>query len=895
MLPSMFKPGQRRKLLKTKQVAWEICMLLVICALCNGKSPDPSKCSAVPSNRFDCAPEKALKKDECEARGCCFIPADVKQVPGPPSCFFPSDYPNYKMTDFTETKTGHSATLIRSTPTFMPNDIMKLQMDVRYETEHRLRITIKDATKKRYEVPIETPSVSGKADPVQYDVKFNAESFGFKISRKSNGNVLVNTNIAPLIFADQFIQLSFSLSSTYIYGLGEHLTNINLDLNWKKLTFWNRDLIPRKDANLYGTHPFYLGMEKDGSAHGVFLLNSNAMDVVTQPAPALTWRTIGGIVDLYVFMGPEPKTVIKQYQEIIGFPFMPPYWALGFHLSRWGYNSSAMTLEAAKKTRALGIPLDVVWNDIDYMDEFRHFTYDKKRFGDFPDMVKDLHKNNMKYVLIMEPAIGTSSPTGSYPPYEDGLRRGIYVTNSTGKPLVGKVWPGHTVFIDFSNPEAHKWWYENFKSFHDKVPFDGAWIDMNEPANNVHGSLDGCPNDSLENPPYVPNVVGGVLRDTTICASSHQHLSTHYNLHNMHGLFEAIATHDAMVKIRGKRPFVISRSNYPTLGVYAGHWTGDVESTWDQLFYSIPDTMLLNMYGIPLVGADLCGFVGDATEELCVRWSQLGAFYPFMRNHNTQESRSQEPYVFSKIAQEAMRKATVRRYMLLPYLYTLFHKSHTSGETVIRAPFLEFPHDENTWTIDRQFMWGEAILITPVLEKGKTEVKGYFPSGMWYDPVWGAGFESKGEWKMLPAPLDVINFHVRGGYIVPAQEPAMTTTQMRKNGMLLLVALTKEGYAKGDLYWDDGDSLDVYEKGDYSLITFSVNNKILSNKVEKIEKEAESLKLKLVGVFGVPTVPKEVLVNGKPTQDYKYFQDKKYLRIKTSDLLLAKEFEIKWT
>ncbi|XP_018419368.1 PREDICTED: lysosomal alpha-glucosidase-like [Nanorana parkeri] len=873
-------------------MAWTFCIFLMIWTVCRGENA--SKCSAAPNNRFDCAPEKILNEEECEARGCCYI-SDDSLGTGQPACFFPPDYPNYKMTDFTETNYGYTAILSRMKHTFMPNDLMKLRMDVFFETQYRLRIIIKDAIQKRYEVPIETPQVTEKADPVQYDVQFTNESFGFRVSRKCNGNVLVDTNIAPFIFADQFIQMSTSLSSSYVYGLGEHLTSINLDLEWKKLTFWNRDLIPRKDANLYGSHPFYLSFEKGGSAYGVFLLNSNAMDIILQPAPALTWRTIGGIVDMYLFMGPDPKTVIKQYQEVIGFPFMPPYWAFGFHLCRWGYNSSAMTREAVEKTRAAGIPLEVQWNDIDYMDAYRDFTYDPDHFGDLPEMVNDLHDMGMKYVAIMEPAIGNSSPPGSYPPYEDGLQRGIYVTNETGQPLVGKVWPGNTVFVDFTNPEAHKWWHDMFKAFHDKVPFDGAWIDMNEPANNVHGSLNGCPDNSIENPPYVPDVVGKVLRDTTICASSYQNISSHYNLHNMYGLFEAIATHDALVKIRNKRPFVISRSNFPTLGRYAGHWTGDLESTWEQLYYTIPAIVLCNMYGIPLVGADLCGFVGDASEELCVRWSQVGAFYPFMRNHNTKDAKSQEPYVFSKKAVDAIRKATLARYMLLPYMYTLFYKSHMSGETVVRAPFMEFPHDQNTWTIDHQFMWGEALLITPVVEQGKTVVTGYFPAGMWYSPVRGTGFESKGEWKTFPAPLDTIHYHIRGGYIIPAQEPAMTTTEMRRNGLILMVALTKDGAARGELYWDDGDSLDTYERGDYSLITFSAQDNTLASKVVKLEKEAESLKLKVVGLFGIANIPKEILINGAPALDYQYLQNEQYLKIQQLDLPLGREFEIQWS
>uniref|UniRef100_A0A8C8VK60 Lysosomal alpha-glucosidase n=1 Tax=Pelusios castaneus TaxID=367368 RepID=A0A8C8VK60_9SAUR len=468
-------------------------------------APGPLRCDISPDSRFDCAPEKLLSRAECEARGCCYVPVSSR---GPalwePWCFFPPSYPSYKVENMSATETGYAASLTRSIATFFPEDIMVLKLEVVFETEGRLHFMLRDPAKKRYEVPLETPKVSGQRTAKLYSVQISADPFGLIVFRESNGQVLLNTTVAPLFFADQFLQISTSLPSPFISGLGEHLTSLTLNVNWTRVTLWNRDMAPLPSANLYGSHPFYLVMEDGGLAHGVFLLNSNAMDVILQPSPALTWRTTGGILDFYVFLGPDPKSVVRQYLDVIGYPFMPPYWGLGFHLCRWGYSSTAVTRQVVKNMTAARFPLDVQWNDLDYTDAKRDFTFNKDSFLDYPDMVREFHQSGRRYVLIVDPAISSSGPPGSYKPYDDGLKRGVFIQNATGQPLVGKVWPGPTVFPDFTNPETHQWWHDMVKEFHEQVPFDGMWIDMNEPSNFVAGSLDGCPNNKLENPPYVP-------------------------------------------------------------------------------------------------------------------------------------------------------------------------------------------------------------------------------------------------------------------------------------------------------------------------------------------------------------------------------------------------------
>ncbi|XP_029815980.1 lysosomal alpha-glucosidase, partial [Manacus vitellinus] len=553
--------------------------------------------------------------------------------------------------------------------------------------------------------------------------------------------------------------------------------------------------------------PFYLVMEDDGSAHGVFLLNSNAMDVLLQPSPALTWRTTGGILDFYIFLGPDPKSVVRQYLDVVGFPFMPPYWGLGFHLCRWGYSSTDITRQVVANMTAARFPLDVQWNDLDYADAKRDFTFNKKSFKDYPEMVQDFHRCGLRYIMIVDAGISSSGPPGTYKPYDEGLKRGVFIRNATGQPLVGKVWPGPTVFPDFTNPETHEWWHDMVKDFHDQVPFDGMWLDMNEPSNFVEGSQDGCPQNNLEQPPYVPGVFGGRLRAGTICASSQQFLSSHYNLHSLYGLTEAIASHNALLRVRGKRPFVISRSTFAGHGRYAGHWTGDVGSNWEQLYYSIPEVLLFNLFGVPLVGADICGFAGDTSEELCVRWTQLGAFYPFMRNHNDHGTRPQEPYAFS-------------------------------------------PADST--------------------------------------------IHSKGQWILLPAPLDTINVHVRAGHILPLQEPAFSTAQSRRRGMALVVALTPDGFARGDLFWDDGESWETFERGDYTEILFLATHGAVLSQLLRGSPHLDGVLLEAVTVLGVSSPPRQVLANGAIVSDFSYRSDTQVLRVPVS-LPMWEQFVISWS
>lgn len=372
---------------------------------------------------------------------------------------------------------------------------------------------------------------------------------------------------------------------------------------------------------------------------------------------------------------------------------------------------------------------------------------------------------------------------------------------------------------------------------------------MNEPSNFCAGE---CPSDQStpwrrmedktnfndieegfdpNHPPYLPGRRGGVsdINEKTVAMDAVQYPGLHYDFHNMYGHSEAVASNKAMETILGERSLVIGRSTFPGSGVHEGHWLGDNRATWEDLYYSIPGTITMNMFGIPLVGPDICGFNGDTNAELCTRWTQLGAFYGFMRNHNTKGAKPQAPYQFGEPYTGYMRTAIETRYTLLPYIYTLFKEAHVSGTPVNRALFWEFHTSEDgdistLASVDTQMMLGGALLVTPALKEGDTSVTGYFPKATWYD--WFSGAQIVGTVPgniTLEAPLDTINVHVRGGCIVPSQEHALDTTAARKNPLNLTVAFNSSGLASGSFFMDDGVSLDSLSNKKYTEITLEAS------------------------------------------------------------------------
>ncbi|KAL3510799.1 hypothetical protein ACH5RR_030200 [Cinchona calisaya] len=815
-------------------------------------------------------------------------------------------------------------------------DIPYLQLYVKHETENRLRVHITDAEKQRWEVPYdliprEKPPALKKAivrsrknqnsiplseyESNELIFSYISDPFSFAVKRKSNGQTLFNSSseesdpFSSLVFKDQYLEISTKLpKDASLYGLGENTQPHGIKLYpGDPYTLFTTDVSAiNLNTDLYGSHPVYMELRNvngdEAFAHAVLLLNSNGMDVFYE-GTSLTYKIIGGVLDFYFFSGPTPLDVVDQYTALIGRPAPMPYWAFGFHQCRWGYHNLSVVEDVVENYNKAKIPLDVIWNDDDHMDGKKIFTLNPVNFPrpKLLAFLEKIHAKGMKYIVIIDPGIGVNN---SYGVYQRAVANDVFIKYH-GKPFVAQVWPGAVNFPDYLNPKTVDWWIDEVRRFHELVPVDGLWIDMNEVSNFCNGlctipkgkqcpsgtgpgwicCLD-CKNITLtkwDDPPYKINASGiqALPGYKTIATSAvHYNGVLEYDAHSLYGFTETIATHKALQGLEGKRPFILSRSTFVGSGHYAAHWTGDNKGTWEDLRYSISTMLNFGIFGVPMVGSDICGFYPAPTEELCNRWIELGAFYPFSRDHANYYSPRQELYQWDSVAESA-RNALGMRYKLLPYFYTLNYEAHISGAPIARPLFFSFPTITDFYGLSTQFLLGSSLMVSPVLEPNKTEVKILFPPGTWYSlfDMTKVIVSKEPHYLTLDAPLHVIKVHLFQNAIIPMQQGGLVSKEARTTPFSLVVAFpigSSTGEAKGKLFLDDDELPEMKLGNGYS--TYIDFYATFSNATVKVWSDVQEGKFALdkgwtiekVSVLGLDAIQGEsfaVEVDGIPIPD----------------------------
>ncbi|PFH48160.1 glycoside hydrolase family 31 protein [Amanita thiersii Skay4041] len=647
----------------------------------------------------------------------------------------------------------------------------------------------------------------------------------------------------------------------------------------------------------------------------------------------IEYRMIGGTFDFYFFSGPTPKSVVEQYGRFIGLPTWQPIWGFGFQLCRWGYHNVDDTREQVRRMREANIPLEVMWNDIDLYHAKRDFTTDPVSFPgeSLREFITELVNIPIVDAAIPKTANATdrydpytegakkslfvTNPDGSE--YVGQVWPGFTVFPDWFREGTQQWWTDALRNWSQSGVEFSGIWLDmnEASSFCDGSCGTGADLSKTDPPfllpgvpgnpvadypecydvksfgpsgnMTINGTSTCRPGDSnlatrglgaghqqgveLNMPPYtIHNGFGRLSEHTLAPNATHVDGIVELDAHNLFGLMEEKATHMALLEIlTGKRPFIISRSTFPSSGKWTGHWLGDNFSLWSYMKFNIAGVLQFQLFQIPFVGADTCGFNGNTDEELCNRWMQLSAFTPFYRNHNIMGAISQEPYRWESVA-NASRTAMAIRYSLLPYWYTLFANASRFGTPPVRALFFEFPDETEIYGIDDQFLVGGDILVSPVLEPNANTVNAVFPGRgevVWRDWYTHDAVDiAKGGTTILDAPLGHINVHIRdGAAILLHAAPAYTITETRQGPFSLLVSQTKSGRAFGTAYLDDGESNPPGPSRELTITSVGGQVKITGNGSFRIDQ-----KLDEVNVLGVSSKPTSVTLNGKAVKDFEY-------------------------
>ncbi len=585
------------------------------------------------------------------------------------------------------------------------------------------------------------------------------------------------------------------------YGLGDKPVDVNL--KGKRFENWATDSYAfGKDTDpIYKAIPFYTAIQ-DNKSYGIFFDNTfkTSFDFAQERRNVTSFWAQGGEMNYYFIYGPKMEDVVKNYTDLTGKPHaLPPLWALGFHQCKWSYYPEANVKEVTNTFRDLKIPCDAIYLDIDYMDGFRCFTWDKNHFPDPKRMVKELEEDGFKTVVIIDPGIKIDL---EYDVFKEALDKDYFCKRADGPYMKGKVWPGECYFPDYTKPEVREWWSGLFKELIEDIGVKGVWNDMNEPA------VMDVPNKSF--PDDVRHDYDG-------------NPCSHRKAHNIYGTQMARATYHGLKKYAyPKRPFVITRSAYSGAQRYTSTWMGDNVATWEHLAIANNQAQRMAMSGFSFAGSDIGGFAEQPQGELFARWIQLGVFHAFCRVHSSGDHGDQEPWVFGEEITDIVRKFVELRYQLLPYLYTAFWKYLNDGTPILKSLVLYDQEDHGTHYRSDEFVYGDQVLVCPIQEPNAKGRRMYIPKGKWYN-FWTNEVVEGGKEMWVDADLDSMPIFIKEGAVIP-KYPVQQYVGEKDFDEITLDIYYKKGKEASKLYDDAHDGYD-YKKGRFSLRTFKLTGK----------------------------------------------------------------------
>ncbi len=583
-----------------------------------------------------------------------------------------------------------------------------------------------------------------------------------------------------------------------VYGLGDKPGCLNR--RGYVYVNWNTDNpAPHVDSfkSLYKSIPFFMVLGEN-YCYGIFADNTykTTFDFGFESSEYYIVSHEKGFLDYYFFPGEKPSDVVKKYTGLTGTTPLFQRWIYGSHQSRWGYCSQDEILGIAEAFEKNEIPCDVIHMDIDYMDGYRVFTFDKERFPDTKALSETLADKGIKLISIIDPGVKKDE---AYFMYREGMEMDAFAHDAQGAVYENAVWPGTSVFPDFSREDVRKWWGEKTKILLDHG-IRGIWNDMNEPA----------------------SFRGPLPDDVKFAAGAHD------EIHNIYGHLMAKATYEGLLEHdNGRRPFVLTRAAYAGSQKYCGGWTGDNHSIWSHLTLSLEQICNLSLCGMAMCGSDIGGFGSDVTPELLVRFYQAAVFAPFFRNHSAVGTRRQEPWLFDEKTRDAVRKTVRLRYRFIPYIYDLARECERTGEPIVRPLVYEYPHDKMVRNICDEYLLGKFVLVAPVTVPGKFAREVYLPEGEWYDYETNEKYTG-GKYILADAPLDKVPVFIRAGAILPVAEGNIQSTEdiTSENTRIL----TYPGQGTFIHYEDDNETL-AYREGAYNAMEYTLNGEKLEKKV----------------------------------------------------------------